>query len=153
MPGAATTTYEELTPTPASASGMVDVKEQGTMTAVVFPEAALAANLAASVSGLGYNNEPLSFASTTDLRLALVSGFPGPDDTTFSFTVSGTTTFVYTVDPVRIAAAIAGKSRSLAEVALTNYPEIKRAILILRPFWRQSFPQDPTSISVTVMNP
>jgi hypothetical protein len=70
--------------------------------------------------------------------------------TSFSFTLSGTAVLEYTVDPVRIAAAIAGKTRAEAEVALTNYPEVKRAVLILRPFWRKVFPEDPTAIAVSV---
>lgn len=150
LPGAATTTFEELAPAPSSTTGMVDVKEQGTITAIVFPNAALAHALASSVEGLGYQNEPVTLASTSGLSFNPQGGFPTSDTKTFSFTTNGSANFIYTVDPQRIAAAVAGKSRSLAEVALTNYPEVKRAVLILRPFWRTSFPEDPASISVTV---
>ena len=150
LPGSATTTYQELTPTASKTTGMVDIKEQGTITAVVFPNTALAKAVAASISGLGYQGEPLTLASSSSLVLSLIDGIPSPQTTTFSFSLSGTVSLVYTVDPSRIAAAVSGKTRSAAEVALTNYPEVKRAIIILRPFWRQSFPQDPSSISVVV---
>lgn len=149
LPGAATTTYEELAPTPSETTGQVDVKEQGTITAVVFPNAALASGIASSIAGLGYHDEPLSIASTNDLLLKAAS-MPGLDASSFSFTLSGTVQLIYTVDSARIAAAVAGETRSAAEVALTNYPEIKRAIITLRPFWRQAFPQDPSSISIVV---
>ncbi len=151
--GAATTTYQELASAPSSTSGQVEVKEQGTITAVVFPNAALAKAVAASVAGLGYQGEALSFVSVGNLLLASPGGLPAPSATSFSFTLAGTAPLVYTVDPTRIAAAISGKTRSAAEVALTNYPEVKRAVIILRPFWRQTFPQDPASVSVTVKNP
>jgi len=150
--GAATTTFEELVSTPSSTTGQVDVKEQGTVTAVVFPNTALANTIASSVSGLDYLGEPLTVASSSNLLLTT----PKPLDlnaTSFSFALSGTVSLVYNVDPSRIAAAIAGKTRSAAEVALTNYPEVKRAIIILRPFWRQTFPQDPSTISVVVRTP
>jgi hypothetical protein len=75
---------------------------------------------------------------------------PSPSATSFSFTLSGTASLVYTVDAARIAAAVAGETRSAAEVALTNYPEIKSAVITLRPFWKQTFPQDPAAISVVV---
>lgn len=150
--GAATTTFEELAPAPSGTTGMVDVKEQGTITAVVFPNAALAGTIAASIPGLGYQNELLSLASSSDLSLSM-SGIPSSDTTSFSFMLNGTASLVYTVDPTRIEGAVAGKTRSAAEVALTNYPEVKRAVIILRPFWRQTFPQDPASISVVVSNP
>ncbi|MDO8593466.1 MAG: hypothetical protein Q7R59_01025 [bacterium] len=149
LPGATTATYEAMESAPSSTTGMVEVKEQGTVTAVVFPNAALAGAVASSVAGLGYHNEPLTLVSTENLLLAAVS-MPDQGADSFSFTVAGTASLVYRVDPSRIAAAVAGKTRSAAEVALTNYPEVKRAIIVLRPFWRQTFPQDPSSISVVV---
>lgn len=150
LPGAATTTYAELAPAPSATTGMVDVKEQGTATAVVFPSAALAKAVANSVPGLGYQGEPVTLAGTTGLTLSSPTGLPDPSASSFTFSLSGTANVVYTVDPSRIASAVAGKTRSAAEVALTNYPEVKRAILILRPFWRSSFPQDPTAIKILV---
>lgn len=152
IPGAATTTYRELASEPSTALGEVDVKEQGTALAVVFPNAALAGAIAAAVPGLGYQGEPLALATTTGLTLA-AAGIPDSNIAPFTFTLAGTAPLVYTVDPSRIAAAVAGKSRSEAEVVLTNYPEVKRAVIILRPFWRQTFPQDPAAISVTTVGP
>jgi hypothetical protein len=152
VPGSATTTYEELSPAPSSTTGMVDVKEQGTITAVVFPNAALAKAIATSVAGLSYQGEPLTLASSDSLKL-VAGTLPEQGASSFSFTLAGTASLIYTIDPTRIAAAVAGKTRSAAEVALTNYPEVKRAILVLRPFWRQSFPQDPSTITITVANP
>lgn len=152
LPGAATTTFEGLASAPAPSTGQVEVREQGTITAVVFPSAALAKAIALSVVGLGYQGEPLSLLPTSNVRLTS-AGLPEADAESFSFTLSGTASLVYTIDSTRIAAAVAGKTRSAAEVALTNYPEVKRAILFLRPFWRQTFPQDPSTITVTVSNP
>lgn len=149
LPGASVTTYEALESVPSSTTGMVEVKEQGTVTAVIFPNAALAKALASSVAGLSYQGEPLTISSVDNLLLA-TTNMPSPDTETFSFTIAGTAPLIYTVDPNRIAATIAGKTRQEAEVAVSNYPEIKRALIVLRPFWRQTFPQDPSSISVVV---
>lgn len=149
VPGAMTTTYEALDSAPSSTTGMVEIKEQGTVTAVIFQNSALAKGIAYSVAGLGYQGEPLTLSSSDNLLLA-TTNIPNASDETFSFTLAGTAELVYTVDKSRISAAVAGKTRSAAEVALTNYPEVKRAVIILRPFWRQTFPQDPSSISVTV---
>jgi len=149
IPGAATTTFSALASAPSATTGMADVKEQGTMTAVVFPNAALAKAIAESVTGLGYTGEPLTLTSVDGLRLS-TSQLPDGNTATFPFLISGTAALEYTVNPEHIAAAVAGGTRSAAEVALTNYPEVKRAVIILRPFWRQTFPQDPASISVVV---
>lgn len=153
VPGAAVTTYEELTSTPSSTTGQVDVKEQGTITALVFPNGAFAKSVAQSVGGLGYQGEPVTLTSVKSLKLTPTAGMPELNAPSFSFTLSGTAPLMYTVDSTRIAAAVSGKTRSAAEVALTNYPEVKRAILLLRPFWRQTFPQDPASITIVVQNP
>ncbi len=153
VPGASVIKYEELTPVPSSTTGMVDVKEQGTITAVVFPSGALAKAISLSVGSLGYQGEPVTLSSVSGLKLSAPAGLPAVDAASFSFTLSGTALLVYTVDPTRIATAVSGKTRSAAEVALTNYPEVKRAVIILRPFWRQMFPQDPASITVTVATP
>jgi len=156
LSGATEITYQELASGPSATTGMVDVKEQGTIRAVVFPNAALAKAVASSVGGLGYQGEPLSLAPASKLVLVPDSdGVPDADasDASFSFKLNGTASLVYTVDPTRISAAVSGKTRSAAEVALTNYLEVKRAVIILRPFWRQTFPQDPASIAVSVINP
>jgi len=152
LTGAATTTFEELTPVLSGTTGMIDMKEQGTITAIVFPNAALAKAVALSISGLSYQGEPLTLAPTSNLVLAPSSQMD-PSATSFSFVLTGTASLVYTVDPVRIASAVAGKTRSAAEVALTSFSEVKRALIALRPFWRQTFPQDPASISVVVAAP
>ena len=153
IPGSSTTTFVDLAPAASATAGQADVKEQGTLTAVIFPNAALAQAVASSTAGLGYQGEPVTLADASTLSLAPVGGFPNADAASFSFTLSGTASLTYQVDSARISSAIAGKSRSEAETALTNYPEVKRAIIVLRPFWRSSLPEDPSSISVVVEAP
>lgn len=148
IPGTATTTYQTLTPTLSSTAGQADAKEQGTITAVIFPNAELAKAIASSVVGIGYRGEPITITSADTLLLTARNGLPQPQESSFSFALTGTASLVYSVDPARIAATVAGKTRPAAQVALTNYPEVKQAVLILRPFWRQTFPQDPASISI-----
>ncbi len=148
LPGATTIKYDELA-SESYSNNMADVKEQGTITAVVFPNSAIAKAIANSVSGMAYQGEPVTLSQTEGLLFATASQL-SPELESISFTVTGNATLVYTVDTTRIAVAVSGKTRGSAEVALTNYPEIKRAIITLRPFWRQAFPQDPASIKVVV---
>ncbi|OGG76488.1 hypothetical protein A2950_00770 [Candidatus Kaiserbacteria bacterium RIFCSPLOWO2_01_FULL_55_19] len=150
--GASSTFFEKLTPTSSGTTGQVDVKEQGTIIAVIFPNASLAKAVAESITGLDYQGEPLTLASASSLSLS-APRLPDASVSSFAFTLSGTASLIYTIDSTRIAAAVSGKTRSAAEVALTNYPEVKRAVITLRPFWRKTFPQDPSSINVSVANP
>ena len=153
VPGSATTSYQALAPAPSSTTGQVDIREQGTITAVVFPNAALARAIALSVNGLGYQGEPIELSSVDTLALSASGGIPEPDAPSFTFTLSGTAPLAYTIDPARIAAAVSGKTKAEAEVAVSNYPEIKRAFIILRPLWRRTLPQDPASIDIVMVEP
>jgi len=148
--GAATTTYQALDSAPSATAGMVEVKEQGTVTAVIFRNADLAKTIASSVSGLGYQGEPLTIAKLDGLQFVATAGIPDANASSFTFALSGTAPLVYTVDTARVAAAVAGKTRDSAQVALSSYPEVNKALLVLRPFWRQTFPQDPAAIAVVV---
>ncbi|MEJ0053206.1 MAG: hypothetical protein WDN10_00560 [bacterium] len=152
LPGATFTSYQDL-PNAAGANGTsVDVKEQGTATAVVFPSAPLASAIAAQVLP-GYNGEPVNIPDAGKLVLTPSTGAPAEGATTFDFTLSGNTTIVWTVDPARIASAVAGKTREAAQVVLSGFPEVKRALLVLRPFWTGAFPGDPKDIDVVVNPP
>ena len=137
----------------SSTAGTVDIKEQGTITATVFPSAALAKAIAQSVPGLDYQGAPLVLQDAKGLQLSSTSSLPDSQASSFSFTLVGTASLVYTIDPTHIAAVVAGKTRSAAKVALTNYPEVKQALIVLRPFWRQTLPEDPSAITVTTVNP
>lgn len=149
LPGAATTTFTDTAIT-GGTTGMADIKEQGTMTAVVFPNEALAKAIASSVAGLDYHGEPLMLAANPGITLSTATTLPDASATSFTFTLTGTAPLTYKVDTTQISAAVAGKTRDAAEVALTNFAQVKQAVLILRPFWRQSFPADPTAIHVVV---
>ena len=69
---------------------------------------------------------------------------------TYAFNLSGNTTIEWKIDEVNIAGAVAGKSRDSAQVMLSGFPEVDKAVLVLRPFWSQTFPQDPEKIKIEV---
>lgn len=150
LAGAATTTYQDLAPTASSATGSADVKEEGTATGIAIPNAALAKALAIQVQGASYTGEPVTIVDPTTVTLTPTAGFPTASSQTFTFTLGGTAKLLSTIDPNQIASAVAGKTRTAAEVALTNYPSVKQAVLILRPFWESTFPEDPAKIKVVV---
>lgn len=149
--GASTITYDELAPAPSGTTGMVDVKIQGEVTAIIFPEIALATAVASSIQGLDYHGEGLTLQSTDGITLSSAGSELNADSTSFSFKLNGTAPLVYAINSARIAGAIAGKTRSAAEVALTSFPEVNRAVIVLRPFWRKTFSEDPSAISVVVL--
>ena len=160
VPGASQTTYQPLpdsaTTSPNSSTQEVAITEQGTITAVAFPSDALAKAIAYKIAGT-YSGEPVSLASVN--TMSLIPDATSTDITaassasTYSFNLSGNATIVWQVNAQKIAGAVAGKTRDSAQSILAGFPEVNKADLILRPFWSDTFPQDPTHIHVTVVTP
>lgn len=151
VPGGSFTSY---TPAPDTADrdNTVTVTTKGTMTAVVFPQAALAKSIAYKVVG-SYAGQPISIPSAEGLTLtSSIEGAPVGLET-FNFSLNGNTTLVWDIDPTRIAGAVAGKTRDAAESILQSFPEVASATLVLRPFWSNTFPDDPADIEVTASEP
>jgi len=149
LPGASFLTYQDLDHTADANGTSVDVREQGSASAVIFPSAALASAIAAQAIST-YNGEPVSIPDTSTLTLTPAAGAPAAGAQSFAFSLSGNATIVWTVDPARIASAVAGKTRDSAQVVLSGFPEVRRALLVLRPFWASAFPADPKDVKVTV---
>ena len=159
IPGASQTTYQALqdtaTTTNNSNTANVAITEQGTVTAVAFPSDALAKAIAYKIAGT-YSGQPVSLGPVNTLSLvpdATSTIQSASTATTYSFNLSGNATIVWTVDATKIAGAVAGKTRDSAQSILSGFPEVSKATLILRPFWSNTFPQDPTHIHVTVLTP
>lgn len=144
VPGSSTTTYESL-PDTAGQGNTVDVKMRGVTTAVVFPNEALAKAVASQVVGT-YSGQKVLFESVD----ALVLTPSAPAEDTYRFNLTGNATIIWKIDEAAVAGAVAGKTRDSAQVMLSSFPEIDKAVLVLRPFWSQTFPQDPDRIKVVV---
>jgi hypothetical protein len=151
IPGASFTTYAPA-PDTAGRDNQVTVTTKGTMTGVIMPQAALAKAIAYKVVG-SYAGQPISLPDVSGLALKPASEGAPVGAETFSFSLSGNTSLVWDIDPSRIAGAVAGKSRDAAESILSSFPEVSSATLVLRPFWSNTFPSDPSDIEVTVNAP
>lgn len=149
VPGATASQFEEQ-PDTAGAGNNVDLAMRGVIRGVIFPEEMLARTIAYQSVGT-YSGQPLSFESLAGLMLAPSEGLiPTEGEGTFSFTLTGNTTLVWKVETAKVSAAVAGKSRDAAEIALQGFPEVDSALLVLKPFWVGSFPADPEKIKVVV---
>ena len=149
LPGAATTTYNQLAPVAAQAAGKADIVVEATVTGVAIPSTALASAIASTST----DSAEATLGEGTALALTPSSGFPATNNDTFTFTLSGTAMLIAEINPSQIAVAVAGKSKSEAQTALASYPSVQRAVLILRPFWKSTFPEDPAAITVTTVVP
>ncbi len=151
VPGAMQTTYQALSDTASSTS--VAISEQANAVAIAFPSDALAKAIAYKVAGT-YAGEPVTLATVNTISLTPDATNTDPTSASiYSFTLSGNATIIWSIDGSKIAGAVAGKTRNSAQSILAGFPEVDRATLILRPFWSDTFPQDPSHIHVTVTPP
>jgi hypothetical protein len=149
VPGGTTTTYQSQ-PDEASSTNSVAISEQGTLTAIAFPQTALAKEIAYKTAGT-YNGEPITISGVNTLTLTPDATSTSPASAaSYSFTLAGNTTLIWQVDASKIAGAVAGKTRDSAQSILSGFPEVSKAVLILRPFWTDIFPADPSHIHVIV---
>ena len=152
VPGGSMTNYQ-TTPDTASSTNSVQISETGTMEAIAFPSKALAKAIAYKIAGT-YAGEPIDLATVSTLTLTPDATSTDPASaSTYSFGLSGTAKLIWQIDASKIAGAVAGKTRDSAQSILAGFPEVENATLILRPFWSSTFPQDPSHIHVTVMQP
>lgn len=150
VPGGSRVTYEPQ-PDQAAAGNSVQISEKAIASIVVFPKEALARAIAYQVVG-SYSGQPITIEDASALTLTPVGDLPVPGTEEFAFSLAGNTKVLWSVDPSKIASAVAGKTSAQAETVLAGYPEVERAALVLRPFWNRSFPADPAKIDVKVEN-
>jgi len=152
LSGGTRISYESL-PDGVSTGGSVEVREKGVARAVIFKEDEFARAIATKTVAQ-YQGESLSFASVKDLSMTFGADEKpwDPTYTDLSFSVAGQATLVWNVMPEKIAHAVAGKTRDAAQVILTGdgFPEVGGARIVLRPFWRSTYPLDTTKIKVTI---
>tara|TARA_B100000508_G_scaffold60333_1_gene47136 strand:- start:174577 stop:175800 length:1224 start_codon:yes stop_codon:yes gene_type:complete len=142
--------FESLSNGADDGSGQANIREKGTAIALVFPTDALAASLAEKTIA-SYDEDNVTIGATNTLKVGnLPSAGELQGATELSVALEGTVDIVWKVSAEEIKTGIAGKSREAAESVLGNISGIDRAELILRPFWRNSFPTDSEKITVSV---
>ncbi len=148
IPGASSVSYVTQ-PDGVASGGNVELSEKAVATAIVFPKTAIAKAIALQVVGV-YAGQPVTLTDASGLALTPVGDLPAPGVQEFAFSLTGNVTIEWIVEEQKIAGAVAGKTRDSAEVVLTGFPEVDSAVLVLRPFWTNTFPQDPEKITVEV---
>lgn len=134
---------------PYSKTPDVTLALHGKLTAYLIKENTLVQAIATkSVSQ--YGGEPVTIPKLTSLMLA-PTGVLAPDtDTSFNFTLSGTANILWTIVPGDIQAMIAGKKKSDFNKILSSLVGVERAEVVLKPFWKQTFPTNIARITVVV---
>ncbi len=131
----------------------VEVRMKGTLYGVLIDEQKLASFVAANAVA-GYDESVVEVANPDALAVSLNLGSePVWESTQISVGLSGNPRLVWAIDTGKLARDLAGKDKAAIDTVLSGYPSVDSAEVVMRPFWRRSFPEDPEKISIEKVAP
>ncbi|MEX0652322.1 MAG: hypothetical protein WD509_03280 [Candidatus Paceibacterota bacterium] len=130
----------------------VAVKEKAVLYGVLFKQD-LFAQFVARNTVAGFEDEAVEIQEPDALSFSVLekaTAKPWADDS-FSFKLSGSAHIVWSFNGDLLKEDLAGKAKGALQTVLTGYPSIAEAQIVLRPFWRQTFPDDTRDIKITTI--
>lgn len=136
-----------------SESGEAPVSIKGTLSGILFKETDLSQKIISSLMPEGEDNN-LYIPHVENLKFS----FPETenlfwDSEKVNFKLSGELNIVSKVNADSVKLDVLGKKKSDFEDILSAHKEIDSAELVVRPFWKQSLPEDSKDIDVEVEYP
>jgi hypothetical protein len=125
----------------------VTIREEGTISGFVFDKKMLSTFVARQKVN-EYKNEPILIENISDLSFTPKKEIHPATDSDVTFTLSGNAHFVWVYDEVTLKGALTGKSRDEVPVAIQEFPMITKIDISMSPFWRRSFPDEISRITI-----
>lgn len=140
---------EVAVPNVYSKTNLITVTQKGTLYAFLFDEKKLTKKIAEdSISQ--FDGSDAVIPDLKDLKFTLKNKtlVDPAAAKEISFSLSGQADVVWTVDQMKLADDLAGKKKKDFKDILSNYESIDRAEVAFKPFWRNTFPDDPKKIKI-----
>jgi hypothetical protein len=147
-PSLSTFSFEEL-PQSEGSDSSVTVNVRGNLYGVMFKKSDLATYLASQKISLS-PGEIIDIPKIDELDVSFSSEAPADLLSTneISFKISGDALLVWRTEESVLRDELAGRRKDEISAILDNYPSIAGAEATIRPFWKSSFPEDPSGISI-----
>ena len=148
IPELSTVSYEDLPQTDAG-NGDANVGMKVNLNAVMFKETDLSKYLASKKTTLT-SEDVVKIEPLGNLNFAFFGSAPTDllSSDQMSFEVTGDSQLVWQTDQNALRADLVGKKKKEVQSVLNNYPSIVKADVIIRPFWKRSFPDEITDITI-----
>ncbi len=144
--------YESL-PIENRDANTVLVQVKGTLHSVVFDRAHFAQYLASETIA-GYDGNLIELLNPDDLDVSIdqmdasaTDQLPWNDETVH-VKVKGMAQFKWILDETQLKKDLAGREKRALPTILSGYPSIAKAEVVIRPFWKTSFPNKPGDIKI-----
>lgn len=143
--------FESVRQMPVVSTGStIALSVNATSTAVVFSKMILSRYIAEH-SITDYDKEPVLVDKLNDLifipRFSADTSVGGP----IPFSLKGDTTIIWQFDSDKLKNDLAGKSKKEISSVIANYRGITRASVVIRPFWKSQFPDNPNKIKINLV--
>jgi len=142
--------YEAL-PTVSYGENLVTIREQAVLQLPLFKQEEFASYLAKETIST-YNREPVRIVDTAALSFSYVDLATNSSNlanlTALNFKLSGKPLIVSEFNAEQLQNDLAGKAKTSISTVLTAHPGIRSARVSVKPFWRSTFPLDPTAIII-----
>lgn len=127
----------------------VKVREQAVLHGIIFSKEELAEHIASEHIS-SFKGGDISIQNPESLTFALEEkdSFTPSASEDISFTLQGSAHLVWTYNKDEVRRDFAGKHKDDADQILSQYPSIQKAEVVMRPFWKRTFPEDIQEITV-----
>lgn len=142
--------------TPAEKGNDLEIREKAVLYDVLFNEDDLAKYLAVNTLASFDGSQNVSFKDGADLKL---TPLPPADDEPiepwktgeFNFNMSGNADIVWQFDQDKLKEDLVGRNKEAIHTILSGYPSIDEAEVVIRPFWKGTFPEDTKDIKINIV--
>jgi len=149
--GAVTFTYESL-PAVEYGENLATIKEKAVMRIPLFAEEDFARFIAAATVP-GYEGEDVRIADTNVLKFTYESATTSSSNIAelmeLKFKLEGRPVIIWEYDAGKLKTDLLGKNRTALNAILGGYPSIEQARAVIRPFWKNTFPERLDDIKFT----
>ena len=136
-------------PTEVSENGMLTIEETGLLQAIVFDRKELSGEIAKkSLSSYDGSIVLVRNFDETHFVFENKEEFDPAVNESFNFILSGTPHIVWEIDEVVFKDDLAGLSKGSISTIIQSHPSVRKIEADIKPFWKQSFPDNPDSIII-----
>lgn len=148
FPNLSEITYTLLPQGTSTATSAIE-NEQGNFTGVMFKKADLAQFLATQELGASSVTGPVEIPDFSTLTATFAGTNPDLlNAASVNLQIKGNAVVQWVTDAAALAGDLAGTNKNNIGTILKNYPSIQTASATINPFWKTSFPSDPTKITI-----
>lgn len=127
----------------------VEITEKATLYGVLFNKEKFAGHIAKKTIAV-FDDESVEISDISALTIKVSEKIDSRpwEEGEFEFTVSGNAHIVWTFDEEKLKEDLTGRAKAALPTVLSGYPSIDKAEVVLRPFWKRSFPDKVGKIKI-----